>query len=614
MGSFSLRLGVLGKFAGVSCLLLVAVASTGWLTVRTTRGATNGANTIDQALTQRVQTDEALRLVVQNAALVSERLQTRQSVQIRKLDSELVTTDEALARAIGPALAAGHGVQAERAVSDRIRSAYSRYLSVRNRVLRGSGRHTSAELDGLDNQLDRAAGPLRRALAAYAKLHLDEGNVALDDLRRTGRARNELVALLLAFGLLSLLATLGVARGIVRRLREYADFSAVVASGDLGARLMPRGRDELGILARHLNSMVDQLASSFAERQTSQDEESAYRTSQDTFSEILQVAESEREAHEILKLHLERGVSGSEVVVLSRNNSENRLEPATDLSPSSRLRESLVTAQPRSCLAVRLARPFESVADAPSLLECEVCGASAKDSTCLPLLVSGEVIGSVLVEHEGHLTSSDERRLHESVAQAAPTLANLRNLALAEARAATDALTGLPNRRAIQDTLKRMLAQSARTVLPMAVLMIDLDHFKKVNDSYGHEEGDAVLAAVGDILSNTVRASDFVGRNGGEEFVALLPNTGEADALTVAEKLRAAVETVNLARVDRTITASFGVAVHPDVAGDSETLLRLADRALYTAKAAGRNRVELAHAVVAGIATPQNGVPSAASA
>ena len=96
------------------------------------------------------------------------------------------------------------------------------------------------------------------------------------------------------------------------------------------------------------------------------------------------------------------------------------------------------------------------------------------------------MIGSVLVDHDGPLRGSGERRVHDSVAQAAPVLANLRNLALAEARALTDALTGLPNRRAIQDTLKRMLAQSARTASPLAVVLIDVDHFKQINDTFGH--------------------------------------------------------------------------------------------------------------------------------
>lgn len=101
----------------------------------------------------------------------------------------------------------------------------------------------------------------------------------------------------------------------------------------------------------------------------------------------------------------------------------------------------------------------------------------------------------------------------------------MRNLALAEFRAATDGLTGLPNSRSVRENLKRMVAQSGRTLTPMAVVMFDLDHFKLVNDSHGHGKGDEVLAAVGDVVATTFRASDFVGRYGGEEFLALLPHT-----------------------------------------------------------------------------------------
>ena len=392
---------------------------------------------------------------------------------------------------------------------------------------------------------------------------------------------------------MSLIATVWLARGIVVRLREYAEFSAQVAAGDLGARLDSRRRDELGTLAAGLNTMVEQLSDSANERGEAVAEEAAYRASQEAFSELLQVTETEREAHAMLKRHIEHGVTGAEVVVLNRNNSRDRLEATTPLRDDSPLREPLQSAEPRSCLAVRLSRPVESGGETPALLECEICGVTVTTSTCLPLLVSGEVIGSVLVDHDGPLRGSDERRVHDSVAQAAPVLANLRNLALAEARALTDALTGLPNRRAVQDTLKRMLAQSARTASPLAVVLIDLDHFKQINDTFGHEEGDAVLAAVGDVLSSQMRVSDFAGRNGGEEFVALLPDTGVEGALEVAEKLRIAIATIKLPGLER-VTASFGVAIHPDAGGDAETLLRLADRALYAAKNAGRNRVELA--------------------
>jgi diguanylate cyclase (GGDEF)-like protein len=212
----------------------------------------------------------------------------------------------------------------------------------------------------------------------------------------------------------------------------------------------------------------------------------------------------------------------------------------------------------------------------------------------VPLSVSGEVIGSVLVDHARMLHADEHRRIEDTVSQAGPTLANLRNLALAEARAATDSLTGLPNRRAVQEALKRMIAQAGRTLAPMAVLLLDLDHFKQINDTYGHDRGDAVLAAVGEVLSSALRTSDFVGRNGGEEFVALLPDTGVEGAMEAAEKLRTAIGRLTLPGIDRPVTASVGAAVYPHTAADAESLLRLADRALYGAKASGRNRSELA--------------------
>jgi diguanylate cyclase (GGDEF)-like protein len=180
------------------------------------------------------------------------------------------------------------------------------------------------------------------------------------------------------------------------------------------------------------------------------------------------------------------------------------------------------------------------------------------------------------------------------VTQAAPLLANLRNLALAELRAGTDALTGLPNQRASHETLQRMMAQSARTGQPLSLLLLDLDHFKKVNDVFGHAAGDNVLAAVGVTLRSSVRDADFCGRFGGEEFIALLPNTDLAGAGLVAEKIRAGVETIQVPAVHRDISISIGVATAPDHGVEVEVVSRRADRALYAAKEAGRNRVELA--------------------
>jgi diguanylate cyclase len=114
---------------------------------------------------------------------------------------------------------------------------------------------------------------------------------------------------------------------------------------------------------------------------------------------------------------------------------------------------------------------------------------------------------------------------------------------------------------------------------------------------HGHDRGDEVLAAVGVALRTAVRTSDFVGRYGGEEFLVLLPATDQAGAIVVGEAVRAAIAAISVPSVDRTITASAGIAVLPQDGGDAVTLFRSADRALYAAKRNGRNRLEAASAV-----------------
>jgi diguanylate cyclase (GGDEF)-like protein len=320
------------------------------------------------------------------------------------------------------------------------------------------------------------------------------------------------------------------------------------------------------------------------------DEERRYFETQHEFTEVMQITRDENEAYELLKLHLERSLPGSDVLVLNRNNSHDRLEPMTELPPGSPIAERLKGAEPDSCLAVRLGKAHERGPGHEPLLACELC-CDLPTSTCVPSLVGGEVIGAVLVRHAEPLDATSRRRVDASITQASPVLANLRNLALSQTRALTDQLTGLPNRRSIDDTLKRMAAFAGRSGTPLAAVLFDLDHFKKVNDQYGHEKGDEVLAAVGVAVAATVRASDFVGRFGGEEFILLLPDTDRARALVIAEKVRTTVAGVEVVGVSRPITVSVGVAAIPDDAPEPTLLLRAADRALYLAKAQGRNRV-----------------------
>ena len=161
-------------------------------------------------------------------------------------------------------------------------------------------------------------------------------------------------------------------------------------------------------------------------------------------------------------------------------------------------------------------------------------------------------------------------------------------------QAISDTLTGLYNRRYLNEFLPRELARSGRNAMPVALMLIDLDHFKRVNDSFGHEAGDIVLTAVGALLRDKVRGSDIACRYGGEEFALILPETGEEPAVRRAEDIRLAISALQLSHAGKPlgkVTASFGIAMFPDHAQDTEALLRTADVALYAAKGAGRNRV-----------------------
>lgn len=164
-----------------------------------------------------------------------------------------------------------------------------------------------------------------------------------------------------------------------------------------------------------------------------------------------------------------------------------------------------------------------------------------------------------------------------------------------------DELTGLKNRRAWMEEARQQLQLSHRLGTPLGLLMLDVDHFKKINDTYGHPAGDAVLRALGQLLPRALRATDIAGRLGGEEFAVLLPGTDAAGAGRIAENLRLAIaqEPIHDAALALRITVSIGVShvAAAEQAHDLDALVRAADAALYTAKQSGRNRV----ASVAGI-------------
>jgi diguanylate cyclase (GGDEF)-like protein len=507
------------------------------------------------------------------------------------------TLDERVIPAVDSDLAAiaalhAHDPAAERTEVQALFRGWARFTA-----LRETGVLTAESLPGAVSRADRLTTEIVSIFSALRAITQRQASL---EASQAGRAHaragsvydtSRLVILAIALGAfaLGIGSVLLLTRNVVPRIKRFSSFASAVAAGDLSGRLRPRGSDELASLGRALDEMVQRRAV-VADHQDTQSE----------FVETLQVTSSEELAHDLLKRQVERSIAGSSVVVLNRNNSDDRLEATTTLPAGSPIARTLIDAKPRSCLAVLFARPHEENPEREPLTRCEVCGKTGRRATCEPLLVGGEVIGSVLVEHDELLREEDTAALRESVAQAAPVLANMRNLAVAEFRASTDGLTGLPNKRAVQDSVKRMAAHASRTLAPLSAIVLDLDHFKKINDSFGHGRGDDVLAAVGAALSDTVRASDFVGRNGGEEFIVLLPDTDSERAALAAEKIRSTIAQISVSGVDREITASLGIATIPDHAGDGDQLVRSADRALYVAKTNGRNRVEIAVTMAAG--------------
>ncbi len=209
----------------------------------------------------------------------------------------------------------------------------------------------------------------------------------------------------------------------------------------------------------------------------------------------------------------------------------------------------------------------------------------------VPLVADGDALGIALAEWgrgpRAQIPAVTVETLAQSASQAAIALRNAALLSEVEHLATRDGLTGLSNRRLFEETLQREVARSHRRKAPLALVVLDVDHFKDVNDTVGHQAGDEVLREVAQAMVGHTKASDLPARYGGDEFVVLLPDCTAANALVVAERLRAAVAH-EVSAVP--VTVSAGVGAMPDNAGDGERLVAAADAALYAAKREGRDR------------------------
>jgi diguanylate cyclase (GGDEF)-like protein len=233
---------------------------------------------------------------------------------------------------------------------------------------------------------------------------------------------------------------------------------------------------------------------------------------------------------------------------------------------------------------------------APLSVHCPIYPAERGTLACVPLVSGGgESIGAVHLywEHPRALPVEIRRSVAQVVAHAALAIGSRRLLRALQGQASTDARTGLANSSAFDSALESALA-SRTTDEPIAVLMLDLDHFKDFNDRHGHPSGDEALRTFAEVLRSCMRDGDLAARYGGEEFTVMLPRVVPAAAVAIAERIRARTESTIMSLApgitDR-ITVSIGVAAAPLQALERSSLLRIADEALYQAKAAGRNRV-----------------------
>ena len=223
----------------------------------------------------------------------------------------------------------------------------------------------------------------------------------------------------------------------------------------------------------------------------------------------------------------------------------------------------------------------------------------------IPFSLPGQVSGVLAFEQRSRAGSRMEQRrigvVEQAVAHTATAFARVALLEYLQESALTDGLTGVANRRAFDTGLDRELSTASRTDSTVCVLLVDLDHFKQFNDTFGHLAGDDVLREVGAALRGCVRQGDLVARYGGEEFAIVMPGGTARDGLSTASRLR---ETLQSLPAPRPITASLGIACWPHDGSTRADLLAAADHALYAAKAGGRDQARLADDPSAPSATP----------
>ena len=415
------------------------------------------------------------------------------------------------------------------------------------------------------------------------------------DLNKRHQAENGLRRMLfLGLGITLLLGgvlfslTRAVTRIIVEPLTQLIEASERVGRGDLQPSLPPATPNDFGVLSESFSRMTAALR-----------EEREEMAALNSFSEAVAQCTTEGEVYDHVLHALKDRFHPRQGIIFKLHSTENFLEAAASLVPlPEELRAWPVIEEPHNCKAVRLGRCFRAN-DVTTEPLCPASFVPPQEGSyyCGPLIAGGIIIGAVRLEGaKGFWTPERERLLESYLGGAASALSNLRLLETMKHQANVDVLTGLYNRRFLEDYARKLIPMARRRNQPLGVIMMDLDHFKSFNDVYGHEVGDRILRQFAKTISAAMRETNLAARFGGEEFVVLLPDTGAKACLLVAERIRQAVARMLVppgTERHLQLTISLGIAIYPDHGQTLEEVLHACDKALYESKRAGRNRATL---------------------
>lgn len=416
------------------------------------------------------------------------------------------------------------------------------------------------------------------------------GTVVAVEPQRTSFLSWAVPVLLVALAALAVAGTVLVARRLTAPLAELTGTVSRLGAGDLSTRSGLRGDDETGRLAAAVNAMADALERSQRESAARQE---ALADSLERFGDAL------ARTHDLGGLlqtvaQTAAGEAGADTCVIY----------VADAADGRALVERAVVDLEVHSPSTRPALQAAARAAVAGGQEVALAEGAGLHLVALPLVHAERVLGAMVLAGRRRLDDVDLAAGRSLARPAGTAISNVLVHEEAARLSMTDALTGLANFRSLSETLAREVERAVRFGRPLSVLMLDLDHFKTVNDTWGHAAGDRVLADLAARLEDLVRDVDTVARYGGEEFAIVLPETAAGGAGEVAQRVVEAVRrepfTVTGVAEPLRVTVSVGVAGYPDHADSAAELMRRADQALYAAKAAGRDRWAVASGQGAG--------------